>query len=229
MIVAVASPVKCADRCSAPPVPSAVSFSVSSSAVAPRGAAPSLSLVGCSVVFRAVAGFSSPPPGPVRPPPIGNGTLWGLPGFHFPWVPHLLWGLIRPMTTRLPLRFLLESSHPAMNRPLLPLHWGSSQPGTIQPSRPLCGGSSRLEMIPPSLPLLGGPSRSFPPLRRPHGPPPPISLCGDWGPLWMPCGRHSFLPFPRVHLPPILTAFLFPPCSLLTPWCPGVSPSLAVT
>ena len=30
-------------------------------------------------------GFCPLPPAPVRPPPVGIGTLWGLPGFRLPW------------------------------------------------------------------------------------------------------------------------------------------------
>ena len=49
--------------------------------------------------FGRWVGFRPLLPDPVRPPPVGIGTLWGLPGFCLPWVPHLLWGSICPMMT----------------------------------------------------------------------------------------------------------------------------------
>ena len=108
--------VGCAAGCPAPPAP--VSVLNAGPAVpidvAPCGAAPSPPSVGCSWVGRLGVGFCLLPPAPVRSPPARIETLWGIPGFHIPWGPRLLWGSSRPMTTRPPLRLSVESSHPAM-------------------------------------------------------------------------------------------------------------------
>ena len=88
-VVAVAVTVECAGWGPAPPAPSAVP--------SPRPASPLRLVVPCRLRHWAVAlwllgrwaGFRPLSPTPVRPPPVGIRTLWGIPGFRLPWVPHL--------------------------------------------------------------------------------------------------------------------------------------------
>ena len=108
--------------------------------------------VGASWCFGRWVGFRPLLPAPVCPPPVSIRMLWGIQGFRLHWVPHPLWVSSHPMTTRLPLRLLLESSHLDMTRLPLPLRWGSSHPDMTQPPRPLGGGLSRPETIRPPPP-----------------------------------------------------------------------------
>ena len=108
-----------------------------------------------------MGGFSSPPPCPRPSSPHQNWEAVGAPGVLSPSGPRLLWGLSHPMTTRLPLRFLLESIYPAMTRLPLPLCWGLSRPGTTRPPRPLRGRSSRPETIRPPSHSVAAPPRVF--------------------------------------------------------------------
>ena len=115
--------VGCVAGCPAPPAPVSVlaAASLLPIAAAPCGAAPSLTLVGCSWVGW--VDFRLLPSARVRPPPTGIRMLWGLPGFCLPRAPRLLWGSSHPMTTQPPLGLFVELSHPVMTQlpPLPPI------------------------------------------------------------------------------------------------------------
>ena len=96
-VVAMAAPVKCADGCPAPPVPSAVSFSASSIFVAPRGAAPSPPSVGALPGVSGGGWVLVPSPPPLSVLPLsGSGRCGRSQGFDSPRSPIFSGGRVIP-------------------------------------------------------------------------------------------------------------------------------------